>query len=51
MVTRPVQSLRDLKATEVRHVLVRITTRASAVSSGTGSGWGEREEDTWIDRL
>lgn len=50
-VTRPVESLRDLKATDVRHVLARITARASAATSGTGSAWDQREDDTWIDRL
>ena len=50
-VTRPVEALRDLKATDVRHVLARILSRASAASQGTGSAWDQRGEDTWIDRL
>lgn len=49
-VTRPVESLRELRATDVRHVLARIAARGTASSRG-GSDWDQRDEDTWIDRL
>ena len=40
-VMRPVQSLRDLKATEVHHVLARINARGGSVSSATGTSAGK----------
>ena len=49
-VTCPVDSLRDLRATDVRHVLAQIAKRGSE-SSLIGSDWDQRDEDTWIDRL
>lgn len=49
-VRREIASLRDLYATEVRHILMRIEAKASATPS-SGSAWDNRTEDTWIDRL
>ena len=49
-VPRPIVSLRELRATDVRHVLARIVARGTA-SARMGSDWDQRGEDTWIDRL
>lgn len=51
-VVRPVNSLRDLYATDARRVLGRIRERKEARPKTLGgSAWDNREEDTWIDRL
>lgn len=48
---RPVQSIRDLYARDVRPILRRIDERKNYRGPAVGSAWDNREEDTWIDRL
>jgi hypothetical protein len=51
-VVRPVNSLRDLYATDARRVLSLIRQRKEGLpKSAGGSAWDNREEETWIDRL
>lgn len=51
-VVRPVNSLRDLYATDARRVLSLIRQRQQARPKvAGGSAWDNREEETWIDRL
>lgn len=55
-VLRPVASVRELLAKDVRGVLERVAARAAAARtdagvSGLGTAWDDRTEDTWIDRL
>lgn len=50
-VVRPVNSLRDLYATDARRVLSLIRQRKEARPKVGGSAWDNREEETWIDRL
>lgn len=55
-VQRPTESLRDLRATDVRFILERLKLRPKTTGDGSspeaaGSSWDQREEDTWIDRL
>lgn len=51
-VLRPVASVRELLARDVRGVLERIAARASVAGApGSGTAWDDRTEDTWIDRL
>lgn len=48
---RPVASIRELLARDVRPILQRIQARTTTLPAGRGSAWDNREEDTWIDRL
>ncbi|NMR32386.1 hypothetical protein [Crystallibacter degradans] len=50
-VIRPVQSLEQLLARDVRPILRRIEERSKSRGPATGSAWDNREEDTWIDKL
>lgn len=51
-VQRPATSLRELRATDVRFILERLSARAAAHGAATtGSTWDQRDSDTWIDRL
>ena len=51
-VVRPVNSLRDLHATDAHRVLSLIRQRKEARPKIVGgSAWDNREEETWIDRL
>lgn len=47
---RPVASIRELLAKDVRPIIRRIEER-SAPKQTSGSAWDNRDEDTWIDRL
>jgi len=48
---RPVSTIRDLLAKDVRLVLRRIEERSLPSKPTSGSAWDNREEDTWIDKL
>lgn len=48
---RPVASIRELLAKDVRPILRRIEERSIAPKQKTGSAWDNRDEDTWIDKL
>lgn len=48
---RPVASIRDLLARDVRPIMKRIEQRTSGTGATTGSAWDNRDENTWIDRL
>lgn len=47
---RPVESLRSLSQEEALKVLTRFGSQTPTTPVVT-SGWDDREEDTWIDRL
>ena len=49
-VLRPVASVRELRARDVRGILDRIRARAGN-SSGSVTSWSDRTQDTWIDKL
>jgi hypothetical protein len=52
LVGRPVPSLRDVRASEVRVLLEELKLKAApAKARSRGSSWDNREGDTWIDRL
>jgi hypothetical protein len=46
---RPVESLRSLTTAEAMRVLERLSP--SSAQKASASAWGDRDEDTWIDRL
>lgn len=48
---RPVATIRELLAKDVRPILRRIEQRRNYTGPSTGSAWDNREEDTWIDRM
>ncbi|WP_426940081.1 hypothetical protein [Pseudarthrobacter sp. S6] len=48
---RPVTTIRDLLAKDVRLVLRRIEERSLPSKPTSGSAWDNRDEDTWIDKL
>lgn len=48
---RPVATIRELLAKDVRPILRRIEERKGGPRTISGSSWDNREEDTWIDRL
>lgn len=48
---RPVTTIRDLLAKDVRLVLRRIEVRSLPSRPTSGSAWDNREEETWIDKL
>lgn len=50
-VMRPLPSLRDLRATDVRFILERLESRQPHQTQTGGSSWDDRDGDTWIDRL
>lgn len=48
---RPVASIRELLAKDVRPILRRIAERGATPKTTAGSAWDNRDEDTWIDKL
>lgn len=48
---RPVTSIRELLAKDVRPILRRIQERSLPPKPNSGSAWDNRDEDTWIDKL
>ena len=50
-IVRPVTTIRDLLAKDVRLALRRIEERSLPSKPTSGSAWDNREEDTWIDKL
>lgn len=49
---RPVASLRDLYASEVRYIIAKIETRPATRSQiSGGSVKDNRDKETWIDKL
>lgn len=50
-IIRSVESIRQLRARDVRPILKRIEERAKGPRQTTGSAWDDREEETWIDKL
>jgi hypothetical protein len=48
---RPVTTIRDLLAKDVRLVLRRIKEKSLPSKPTSGSAWDNREEETWIDKL
>lgn len=48
---RPITTIRDLLAKDVRLVLRRIKERSLQSKPTSGSAWDNREEETWIDKL
>ncbi|MEQ4519562.1 hypothetical protein ABLI39_09390 [Pseudarthrobacter sp. B907] len=50
-IVRPVASVRELLAKDVRPILRRIEERSLPPKETSGSAWDNREEDTWIDKL
>lgn len=50
-VVRPVASMQDLLAKDVRPILQRIEAKATGKKPVTGSAWDNREGETWIDKL
>ncbi len=48
---RPVRSIRELLAKDVRPILRRIQERNLNSPQINGSAWDNRDEDTWIDKL
>lgn len=48
---RPVTTIMDLLAKDVRLVLRRIEERSLPSRPTSGSAWDNREEETWIDKL
>ncbi|WP_442544984.1 hypothetical protein ACSBOX_04450 [Arthrobacter sp. KN11-1C] len=51
-VVRPVESLFDLRPSDLRPIFNRISERAwEKPKSIGGSAWDNRDEETWIDKL
>lgn len=50
LVGRPVASLRDLSIAEARMLLESLAARTRSTGDPSSS-WGDRDGDTWIDRL
>lgn len=48
---RPVTTIRDLLAKDVRLVLRRIKEKSLPPKPTYGTAWDNREEETWIDKL
>lgn len=48
---RPVASIRELMAKDVRPILRRIEERSVTPTQTSGSAWDNRDEETWIDKL